>query len=197
MAWRPHRRGIFGDCKCTWEKSTSNAGADVARMKNARRESASRVPVAAKDAMNEALRDWVTNVRTTYYCVGALPAPPPDARRAAGDRQRARRSAAQLGRFPTPSLRASAAGSVSGIPPFWAIRRRSTASEARPPGTSTRRRSRSGWASSANPYVSQRRRAARKRSSAGLASRRRARTSYLRTQGARRTSGHRRPGSKR
>src|SRR5437868_6164723 len=23
-----------------------------------------------KDAMNEAIRDWVTNVRTTYYCIG-------------------------------------------------------------------------------------------------------------------------------
>jgi tryptophan synthase beta chain len=25
-----------------------------------------------KDAMNEAMRDWVTNVRTTYYCVGSV-----------------------------------------------------------------------------------------------------------------------------
>jgi tryptophan synthase beta chain len=33
-----------------------------------------------KDAMNEALRDWVTNVRTTHYCVGSAagPAPFPD-----------------------------------------------------------------------------------------------------------------------
>src|SRR5688572_10225836 len=28
-----------------------------------------------KDAMNEALRDWVTNVRTTYYCVGSVAGP--------------------------------------------------------------------------------------------------------------------------
>jgi tryptophan synthase beta chain len=28
-----------------------------------------------KDAMNEALRDWVTNVRTTYYCVGSTAVP--------------------------------------------------------------------------------------------------------------------------
>lgn len=33
-----------------------------------------------KDAMNEALRDWVTNVATTHYCVGSAagPAPYPD-----------------------------------------------------------------------------------------------------------------------
>jgi len=30
-----------------------------------------------KDAMNEALRDWVTNVRTTYYCVGTTAGPHP------------------------------------------------------------------------------------------------------------------------
>ena len=40
------------------------------------------VPVAAgsrtlKDAMNEALRDWVTNVRTTHYCVGSAAGPHP------------------------------------------------------------------------------------------------------------------------
>jgi tryptophan synthase beta chain len=30
-----------------------------------------------KDAMNEALRDWVTNVGTTYYCVGSTAGPHP------------------------------------------------------------------------------------------------------------------------
>jgi len=30
-----------------------------------------------KDAMNEALRDWVTNVDTTYYCVGSAAGPHP------------------------------------------------------------------------------------------------------------------------
>jgi tryptophan synthase beta chain len=30
-----------------------------------------------KDAMNEALRDWVTNVRNTYYCVGSTAGPHP------------------------------------------------------------------------------------------------------------------------
>jgi tryptophan synthase beta chain len=30
-----------------------------------------------KDAMNEAIRDWVTNVRTTYYCLGSAAGPHP------------------------------------------------------------------------------------------------------------------------
>jgi len=30
-----------------------------------------------KDAMNEALRDWVTNVETTHYCVGSVAGPHP------------------------------------------------------------------------------------------------------------------------
>jgi tryptophan synthase beta chain len=30
-----------------------------------------------KDAMNEAMRDWVTNVRTTYYCIGSAAGPHP------------------------------------------------------------------------------------------------------------------------
>jgi tryptophan synthase beta chain len=30
-----------------------------------------------KDAMNEAIRDWVTNVRDTYYCIGSAAGPHP------------------------------------------------------------------------------------------------------------------------
>jgi tryptophan synthase beta chain len=30
-----------------------------------------------KDAINEALRDWVTHVRTTYYCIGSVMGPHP------------------------------------------------------------------------------------------------------------------------
>ena len=30
-----------------------------------------------KDATNEAMRDWVTNVRTTYYCIGSVMGPHP------------------------------------------------------------------------------------------------------------------------
>jgi tryptophan synthase beta chain len=30
-----------------------------------------------KDAMNEAMRDWVTNIKTTYYCIGSAAGPHP------------------------------------------------------------------------------------------------------------------------
>ena len=30
-----------------------------------------------KDAMNEALRDWVTNVSDTFYCIGTVAGPHP------------------------------------------------------------------------------------------------------------------------
>ena len=48
-----------------------------------------------KDAMNEALRDWVTNVRDTYYCVGSVAGPHPyptlvrELQRVIGDEARA------------------------------------------------------------------------------------------------------------
>jgi tryptophan synthase beta chain len=57
-----------------------------------------------KDAMNEALRDWVTNVRTTYYCVGSAAGPHPypklvaDLQRVIGDE--AREQCAALGSPP-------------------------------------------------------------------------------------------------
>src|SRR5262249_9820947 len=48
-----------------------------------------------KDALNEALRDWVTNVRTTHYCVGSVCGPHPyptlvgELQRVIGDEARA------------------------------------------------------------------------------------------------------------
>lgn len=30
-----------------------------------------------KDALNEALRDWITNIETTYYCIGSVAGPHP------------------------------------------------------------------------------------------------------------------------
>jgi tryptophan synthase beta chain len=48
-----------------------------------------------KDAINEAMRDWVTNVRTTYYCIGSVMGPHPyptlvrDFQRIIGDEARA------------------------------------------------------------------------------------------------------------
>jgi tryptophan synthase beta chain len=58
-----------------------------------------------KDAMNEALRDWVTTVRTTYYCVGTAAGPHPypmlvsELQRVIGDEARAQ-FAAQSGGSP-------------------------------------------------------------------------------------------------
>jgi tryptophan synthase beta chain len=56
-----------------------------------------------KDAMNEALRDWVTNVRTTHYCVGSAAGPHPypvlvaELQRVIGDEARAQILAATGG----------------------------------------------------------------------------------------------------
>jgi tryptophan synthase beta chain len=58
-----------------------------------------------KDAMNEAMRDWVTNVRTTYYVIGSVAGPHPypmmvrDFQSVIG-RESRRQSQARLGRLP-------------------------------------------------------------------------------------------------
>ncbi|MCC6217256.1 MAG: tryptophan synthase subunit beta [Polyangiaceae bacterium] len=58
-----------------------------------------------KDAMNEALRDWVTHVRTTHYCVGSAAGPHPyptlvaELQRPIGDEARAQ-LLAEAGRLP-------------------------------------------------------------------------------------------------
>ncbi|MBI2394981.1 MAG: tryptophan synthase subunit beta [Deltaproteobacteria bacterium] len=58
-----------------------------------------------KDAMNEAMRDWVTNVATTYYCVGSAAGPHPypslvrDLQRVIGDESRTQ-CLELLGRLP-------------------------------------------------------------------------------------------------
>ena len=58
-----------------------------------------------KDATNEALRDWVTNVETTYYCIGSVMGPHPyplivrDFQRVIGIEARAQMQQ-ELGRLP-------------------------------------------------------------------------------------------------
>jgi tryptophan synthase beta chain len=58
-----------------------------------------------KDAMNEALRDWVTNVRDTFYVIGSVAGPAPyptmvrDFQRVIGDEAR-EQLLARLGRLP-------------------------------------------------------------------------------------------------
>ena len=68
-----------------------------------------------KDAMNEALRDWVTNVETTYYLIGTAAGPHPypemvrDFQSVIGERDHARRSWTPKAGCPTRSSPASAA----------------------------------------------------------------------------------------
>ena len=61
------------------EEDTRRQALNVARM---RLLGAEVVPVATgsrtlKDAINEAMRDWVTNVDTTHYCIGSVMGPHP------------------------------------------------------------------------------------------------------------------------
>lgn len=62
-----------------------------------------------KDAMNEAMRDWVTNVRTTHYCVGSAAGPHPyptlvaDLQRVIGDEAK-RQFAEQSQGGPSPDV---------------------------------------------------------------------------------------------
>jgi tryptophan synthase beta chain len=79
------------------EEDTRRQALNVARM---RLLGAEVVPVASgsrtlKDAMNEAMRDWVTNVETTHYLIGTVAGPHPfptmvrDFQRVIGDEARA------------------------------------------------------------------------------------------------------------
>jgi tryptophan synthase beta chain len=79
------------------EEDTRRQALNVARM---RLLGAEVVPVTTgsrtlKDAINEAMRDWVTNVETTHYCIGSVMGPHPfpmmvrDFQRIIGDEARA------------------------------------------------------------------------------------------------------------
>ncbi len=69
-----------------------------------------------KDAMNEAIRDWVTNVRTTYYIIGTVAGPHPypalvrDFQRVLGDEARAQ-LLQETGRLPDAVLACIGGGS--------------------------------------------------------------------------------------
>lgn len=76
-----------------------------------------------KDAMNEALRDWVTNVADTYYLIGTVAGPHPfpvmvrDFQRVIGDEVK-QQMQARLGRLPD-SLIASLGGGSNAIGLFY------------------------------------------------------------------------------
>jgi tryptophan synthase beta chain len=69
-----------------------------------------------KDAMNEALRDWVTNVDTTFYCIGTVAGPHPypsmvrDFQSIIGDETREQMQAAE-GRLPDSLIACVGGGS--------------------------------------------------------------------------------------
>ena len=76
-----------------------------------------------KDAVNEALRDWVTNVRTTYYLLGSVMGPHPypmmvrDFHRVIGEETRVQSKRA-IGRLPD-LLVACVGGGSNAIGLFW------------------------------------------------------------------------------
>jgi tryptophan synthase beta chain len=76
-----------------------------------------------KDAVNEALRDWVTNVRSTYYVLGSVMGPHPypmmvrDFHRVIGEETR-RQSKKLIGRLPD-LLVACVGGGSNAIGLFW------------------------------------------------------------------------------
>ncbi|HUM18126.1 MAG TPA: tryptophan synthase subunit beta [Candidatus Nitrosotalea sp.] len=78
-----------------------------------------------KDAVNEALRDWVTNVRTTYYLLGSVMGPHPypmmvrDFQRVIGEETR-RQSRKLTGRLPDLVV-ACVGGGSNAIGLFWAF----------------------------------------------------------------------------
>jgi tryptophan synthase beta chain len=61
------------------EEDTARQALNLFRMKllGARVHPVSSGSKTLKDATNEALRDWVTNVETTYYCIGSIVGPHP------------------------------------------------------------------------------------------------------------------------
>jgi tryptophan synthase beta chain len=69
-----------------------------------------------KDAMNEALRDWVTHVRSTYYCIGSAAGPHPypelvaQLQTVVGDEARAQLLAAE-GKLPDAAVACVGGGS--------------------------------------------------------------------------------------
>jgi tryptophan synthase beta chain len=113
------------------EVDVARQAPNVARM---RMLGAKVVPVTSgsrtlKDAMNEAMRDWVTNVATTYYCVGSAAGPHPypslvrDLQRVIGDEARAQ-CLEQLGRLPDAVVACVGGGSnaIGIFAPFLADR---------------------------------------------------------------------------
>ncbi len=109
------------------EHDTERQALNVARM---RLLGAEVVPVTTgsrtlKDAINEAMRDWVTNVETTHYCIGSVMGPHPfpamvrDFQRIIGDEARAQLLATE-GRLPDAVV-ACVGGGSNAMGAFYAF----------------------------------------------------------------------------
>jgi tryptophan synthase beta chain len=105
-----------------------------------------------KDAVNEAIRDWVTNVRSTYYLLGSAIGPHPyptmvrDFQSVIGREARAQ-SLALLGRL--PDLVVACVGGGSNAIGIFAASRRADAGS--PPGSMRPRSSVAPWVCSTGP----------------------------------------------
>ena len=80
-AWPQQRsqRGLVLSAASTWEEDIERQSLNVYRMKLL---GAEVIPVDSgsktlKDALSEAMRDWVTNVDDTYYIIGTVAGPHP------------------------------------------------------------------------------------------------------------------------
>ncbi len=95
-----------------------------------------------KDAMNEALRDWVTNVADTFYCIGTAAGPHPypamvrDFQSIIGNETRAQMQEAE-GRLPDSLVACIGGGSnaIGLFHPFLDDRLRRDVTASRPPAT--------------------------------------------------------------
>ena len=93
---RPPVRGVHGRARREASGAQRRAHAAARAPRCTPVESGSRT---LKDAMNEAMRDWVTHVRDTYYCIGSAagPAPVPQHRARLPGRHRRRGARAAAG----------------------------------------------------------------------------------------------------
>ncbi len=111
-AVRPRVRGLHGRGGHRAARRSTSPGCSCSAPRSSPSPAGSRT---LKDAINEAMRDWVTNVDRTHYLLGTVggPAPVPDdgARLPAGHRHRGPRPGARArpAGCPTPSSPASAA----------------------------------------------------------------------------------------
>ena len=95
---RPPPRCSASTASCSWARSTSSARRSTCSACGSSAPRSCRSPrgsATLKDAINEALRDWVATVESTHYCLGSVVGPHPfpwmvrEFQRVVGDEARA------------------------------------------------------------------------------------------------------------